>query len=356
MNSYQESLNLLLEGRREEALTKLKKAVRESPDNIDAWLTLGNLLREKEEVNKAIQIHRNLLVKRRLPRPLFDRLKKALVLDYMDIKEYNRAIPILKELIDLNAKDVSNYRLLLSIYENLKDWKEAIKIYEKIFKLTHQGDRTDLAFYYSFVAAQQLEESQESEAEKNLKRALKLNGNCVPALLYYGDIDYQHHRLKEAKERWLRIVENFPHLAHLVFHRLEKLYFEEGNFSEILSLYENLRKKSIDDKRVLSALVRLYEKMGRKNDAIDTLKEILAIDPADIEARGWLIRLFVEMNSRDRIMEQAKKLCSMYPSESYECTHCGYRSKKSFFRCPECEEWKEEVYISCGGTPKKRQS
>ena len=54
MNFYQESLNLLLEGRREEALTKLKKAVRETPDNVDAWLTLGDLLREKEEVGKAI--------------------------------------------------------------------------------------------------------------------------------------------------------------------------------------------------------------------------------------------------------------------------------------------------------------
>lgn len=354
MNSYQEGLNLLLEGRREEALTKLKKAVRETPDNIEAWLTLGSVLKEKGEVDKAIQIHRNLLVKKRLPKPLFAQLKKALVLDYMKAKKYDRAIPILKELINSNTKEISSYRLLLSVYEKLKDWKKAIKVYEKIFKLANHGDRTDLAFYYSFVAAQQLSQSQESEAEKNLKRALKLNGNCVPALLYQGDIDYQHRRLKDAKEKWLRIVGNFPHLAHLVFHRLEKLYFEEGNFSEILTLYENLRKESIKDKTVLSALVRLYEKMGRKNDAIDTLREILAIDPADIESRGWLIRLFAEVNEPKKIVEQAKELCSMYPSEFYECIHCGYRSGKFFFRCPECEEWKEEVYLSCGGISKKR--
>ncbi len=356
MNFYQESLNLLLEGRREEALTKLKKAVRETPDNVDAWLTLGDLLREKEEVGKAIQIHRNLLVKKRLPRPIFNRLRKALVLDYVKAEKYNRAIPILKELIDSNAKDVSNYRLLLSIHEKLRDWKEATKIYEKIFKLSRRSDKTDLAFYYSFVAARQLDESQELEAEKNLKKALKLNGDCVPALLYQGDIDCQHRKLKDAKEKWLRIAEEFPHLSHLVFHRLEKLYFEEGSFSEMLSLYENLRNKSIKDKAVLAALVRLYEKMGRKNDAIDMLKEILAIDPGDIESRGWLIRLFAEANDRERIVEQTKKLCSMYPSESYECAHCGYRSREFFFRCPECEEWKEEVYLSCGGVSQKHQS
>jgi lipopolysaccharide biosynthesis regulator YciM len=354
MNSYQEGLNLLLEGRRDEALTKLKKVVREAPDNIEAWLTLGNLLKERGEVDRAIQIHRNLLVKKRLPKSLFAQLKKALVLDYVKVKKYSKAIPILQELIDSDSKEVSNYRLLLSIYEKLKDWKQAIEVYKKIFKLAGHGDKTDLAFYYSFVATRQLDQSQESEAEKNLKRALRLNGNCVPALLYHGDIDYRHRRLKDAKEKWLRIVNNFPHLAHLVFHRLEKLYFEEGNFSEILTLYENLRKESIKDKAVLSALVRLYEKMGRKKDAIETLKEILSIDPADIESRGWLIRLFAEVNEPEKIVEQAKELCSMYPSEFYECMHCGHRSRRFFFRCPECQEWKEEVYLSCGGVARKR--
>lgn len=353
MNSYQEGLNLLLEGRREEALTKLKKAVREMPDNIDAWVTLGNLLREKNQVDKAIQIHRNLLVKKRLSKALFNRLKKALVLDYIEARQYKRAIPILKELIDSDPKEVSNYRILLSIYEELKDWKEAIRVYEKIFKLGKKDDRTDLAFYYSWVASKQLEDSQESEAEKNLKRALKLNRDCIPALLYYGDIDYQHKRFKDAKEKWLKIAEKFPHLAHLVFHRLEKLYFEEGSFSEILDLYENLRKKSINDIRVLSALVRLYEKMGRKSDAIDTLKEILVIDPKNIEARGWIIRLYAEVDEPEKVMEQAKELSSKYPSESYECIYCGYRAKKFFFRCPDCGEWKDEAYISSGGLPKK---
>jgi lipopolysaccharide biosynthesis regulator YciM len=122
-----------------------------------------------------------------------------------------------------------------------------------------------------------------------------------------------------------------------------------------LDLYESLRRKSVKDKRVLSALVRLYEKMGRRSDAIDTLREILAIDPADIESRAWLIQLFAEADDRDKIVEQAKKLCSMYPSEFYQCTHCGHRSREVFFRCPECEEWKDEVYLSCGGMSRGRK-
>lgn len=353
MNSYQEGLNLLLEGRREEALTRLKKAVRETPDNIDAWLTLGNLLREKGDVDRAIQIHRNLLVKKRLPRLLLERLRKAVVLDYMKVEKYDKAVPILQELIKANTKEVSHYRILLTIYENLKDWRKAVKIYEKIFTLSRRSDKTDLAFYYSFVASQQLLQSQDGDAEKNLKKALKLEPNCVPGLLYQGDIDYQRNKRKDAREKWLRIVERIPGCAHLVFERLEKLYFEEGSFSEILSLYEDLRKKSVNDKRVLAALVRLYEKMGRKSDAADTLKEILTIDPADIGARGWLIRLFTEVNDRGGLIEQAKKLCAMYPSESFECTHCGHRSKRFFFRCSDCREWKEEVYLACGGTPRK---
>ncbi|KPJ50890.1 hypothetical protein AMJ40_01440 [candidate division TA06 bacterium DG_26] len=356
MDSYQEGLNLLLEGRREEALTKLKRAVREMPDNVEAWLTLGNLLRERGEVDRALQIHRNLLVKKKLPKAVFARLKKAVVVDYIESKQYKKAIPILKELIDASPKDVSNYRLILSIHERLKDWREAIRTYEKIHRLTRKDDKADLAFYYSFAASQQLEVSEVTEAERNLKRALKLSPHCVPALLYYGDIDYDHGRLKDAKEKWLQIVEAFPHIAHLVFHRLERLYFEQGNFSEILKLYEELRKKSINDIRVLSALVRIYEKMGRKRDAVDTLREILGIEPTNIEARAWLIRLHADLDDREMIVKQAKELCSMYPSEFHECVHCGYRGRRFFFRCPECDEWKDEIYLCSGGMPKRMKS
>ena len=58
----QKGLDALIAGHRDDALKHLARAVREDSRNVDAYIKLGSLLRERGQVRQAIQAHRELLV------------------------------------------------------------------------------------------------------------------------------------------------------------------------------------------------------------------------------------------------------------------------------------------------------
>src|SRR2546428_3989042 len=62
---YQYGLAALLRGEKEEALDAFTETVRIDTDNVDAYIHLGNLLREMGEPARALHIHRELTVRAR---------------------------------------------------------------------------------------------------------------------------------------------------------------------------------------------------------------------------------------------------------------------------------------------------
>ena len=66
MPAYTEGLTLLLEGEKDAAIEKFKQAVIADTNNIDAYLRLGGLYLEKGEIERAIQIHESLTLRRTL--------------------------------------------------------------------------------------------------------------------------------------------------------------------------------------------------------------------------------------------------------------------------------------------------
>ena len=79
--SYELGLDAMVAGEREAAVRHLKGAVREDPRNLDAVIKLGDILRQRGHVKQATQLHRELLVKRRLPKETRAAILRCLSLD-----------------------------------------------------------------------------------------------------------------------------------------------------------------------------------------------------------------------------------------------------------------------------------
>lgn len=340
MNHYIEALNLLLNKETEKAEEELRLALKEEPDNIEIYLKLGDILREKGQFEKATQLHHSLLVKKGIDAHLEKRILQSLSEDYLSNKQYRKAGEIIRKLIGMDKEDVSNYHKMLTVYEEEKNWNAAWKTYKVILKLKKQKTKFYLALYKSYIGIQKFAQGSEDEAASFFKDALKLDTNCIPALLYSGDIAYSHKDSDKAIDCWQRIITQTPHYAYFVFERLEKAYFEAGTFSEIATLYESLREKNPKDKQVLHALARIYSKKGSFDDAARILQEILDIDEADLKARIDLIELDISAGDTDAGIQQLKELSKLYELGRYHrCERCGYEGKEFFFRCPECKEW-----------------
>ncbi len=65
---YYKGLNYLLDGRPDGAVDAFINALEVNSETLETHIALGNLLRKRGEVDRAIRIHQNLLARPSLPR------------------------------------------------------------------------------------------------------------------------------------------------------------------------------------------------------------------------------------------------------------------------------------------------
>jgi len=341
-SAYVEALNFLTAGDKEEAFNKLKEAVAEDTDNVDAYIKLGDLFRERGQVGKAIQIHQYLTVRTTLSPKIEREVYKSLAKDYLAAKRSNKAISVLEELVKLNRADLSVYETLLSLYEDEKRWDEAYEVEKKILELRKMKDKTSLAIYQTYIGWEKMRGGDSKGALAAYKEAIQLDRKCVPALLYLGDIYYQEGRVEQALPLWEKIVAVAPQLAHLTFERLEKAYYDQGNFEGVLKIYRDLLKKNPKDVETLLALSEIYKKKGSFEEALQLSQKAVEYSPHFGRARLSMIEAYREKGEEEEAMKVALSLIQelLEDEKKFKCARCGYKSGEYFFRCPSCKEWK----------------
>lgn len=98
---YAAGLNYLVSGETNLALEKLKSTVRKDTDNIDAYIKIGDILRENGKVDQAIKVHRDLTARTSLS--LADQLLilRSLEADFEQKQAYDSALKVLEKIYEL---------------------------------------------------------------------------------------------------------------------------------------------------------------------------------------------------------------------------------------------------------------
>src|SRR5438128_684057 len=82
----------LFRGDNEEALLAFAETVRIDTDNVDAYIHIGNLLRERGEPARAINVHRELTVRSGLTTAQERTVRESLVLDLIALGRADQAV------------------------------------------------------------------------------------------------------------------------------------------------------------------------------------------------------------------------------------------------------------------------
>jgi lipopolysaccharide biosynthesis regulator YciM len=343
--AYLEGLKHLLDGEKEKAIQKLKLAVSQDTSNVDAYIRLGDLLRRDGKSDRALQLHLSLMVRPGISHKEKGSIALSLAKDYVHLKEPSKAISTLQNWIDKTPKDIRAKEVLLSLYEDQKLWKDAYRLQQDILSRKKPLDTSLLALYRAFIGEVYLREGNFHQARDALKEALKIDKNCVPALISLGDLSFSSKNVEEAMDFWRRIFKETPFFAPLVFSRLEKAYYDRGRFGELEDIYEELVDRSPEDTRSLFALAELYRKKGKDGEAMRIFERILDLKPNSNgmqSALSGLLDISLQQKNLEKAREHARALSDLMNSgkESYTCSQCGYESRKYLWRCPECSEWK----------------
>ena len=337
---YQQGLSALLAGNRPEALRAFAETVRIDTDNIDAYIHLGNLLREEGQGERALKLHRELTV-RAGQTPAQERaVREGLILDLVAVGRGKEAVEEARALRESDRKNPGALRLLLLAQEAAKDWEHAFETRGEIAKATGERNGHGLARYRSALGEIYLREGRIEDAKHEFKSAIRIQRDEPAALLRLGDIYYESNRPDRANVLWRALAEAHPPFSHLVLERLETSYFEKGRFHELDQAYEEMLARNPRDVRIVLAMARMHLKKGDLADAGRMLNEALELDPQSVPARLLLADLYRRRGDLTRALEELESILRGVGSgEAYVCASCGEQSEEYWSRCPRCLAW-----------------
>jgi len=337
---YQHGLDALLRGDTEEALRAFSETVEIDTDNGDAYLHIGNLLRDRGEAIRALHIHRELTVRSGQTPAQQRAAREALVLDLIAVGRPEEAIDQALELRELDRKNGRALQVLLRAHEAAGDWDRAFEVRSELARANGERENGALARYRSAAGESFLRAGKTREAERQFKDALRLDKDHPAALLRLGDICYGRDHRERAVVLWKGLALTHPELAHLVVERLETAYFERGRFSDMSETYEELLARNPRDARIHLALARMHIKKGDLAEACHVLGHALEIEPGSLPARLLLVNVHRRLGDLSRALDEMETLLRGVPeAERFTCASCGAESKEYWTRCPQCLAW-----------------
>jgi lipopolysaccharide biosynthesis regulator YciM len=344
-NPFADGMTALLDGEYASALGNFRDAVRSEPQNVEAYLRLGDAMRETGDIARATQIHRELTVRTTMPRNTMARVLLSLARDYRKAKRLDRAAASYQQMLELRPRDEKALNELLEVYEDLGEWDKAYEIRRDISKTRRIDDTHALALYKAYVGKSYLDRDDSKNAESSLKDALKIDSECAAAYLYLGDVYYAQGAIDDAISSWRRIVTLFPKIAYTTFRRLERAFYEKGRFEKIVDLYNGVLERNPNDVTTIMTLANIHRKKGNIEEALRLCKTALEAEPGSRRVKQAMARLYYEKGDIEASLKAMVEAFNGFSSddEHYVCNNCDYKSNEVLWRCPRCKHWETFV-------------
>jgi lipopolysaccharide biosynthesis regulator YciM len=346
---YLQALNFLVAGQFDLSMEELQQAMRLQPDSIEMRMMLGNLLREKGQVGRAIQEHQALLQRPKLRKLEHANVLLCLGLDYRRGGFVDRALDAFTEVLRLDPDNQYALLNLEKLHAEQHQWEQAYEMRQRLTSLapeeTQRRSRNILAFLENERGLEARRADRPSEAAARFSAAVELDPTALPAYLNLGDIRHEQGQTAEAVEAWERLVQVSPDRAYLAFDRLEQAYAELGTPDRFVDLCRRLLAASPQDWRARLALGRHYSAAGRHQDAIEPLFEALVNNPHGLAIHETIWRTLSALDLPralvSRYMGTARD--SVFYLDPHVCIRCRYRSTELLWQCPHCHEWNSFV-------------
>jgi lipopolysaccharide biosynthesis regulator YciM len=336
-------LDLLASRQIDRAVLELTKAARENTEATEIYLILGNLLREKGQLERAIQIHQSILHRPGLPANERAHALLCLGMDFKKAGFRDRAMDTFREVVSLEPKNAYALTNLMKIHEEEQEWEKALSLQEELESVTGMDDSTIRAFLYDQIGQAAASAGEEAKAARAFEESARAAPAIPAAYLHYGDLLERGGRPEEAEAQWSRLARESPGHAHLAFERLQQVRAKLGTSEKMEKLYEDVVREDEKDWRARLALARLRRGQGRGEDAFDLLLEAVRRNPhalaVHMEVWGFL--------GEDPPAAAAERLrryldvvsSSVFFLDPYVCIKCSYRANGILWRCPHCQEW-----------------
>lgn len=333
---YIEALYALIEGRKDDAYSLLSSAVRNGEDDIDAYIQLGNLMREKGQPEKALQLHRGLTVRPGLGFDDEKAVQISIAEDLAAMGKTERAVAAL-ETVRKKRKDADVLTALQKLYHIQGDYESSYGALRDLSRVDDSTTSSMRASYLTSVACMMIESGDIDGAGKYLDKARKEDSDCPGALYLSAGLAMDRGDLDRAVRMWEDLLSvdmgYFPEVAA----KLEKALFESGRFDELEGILSRLLQKHPSDPLLLSSLAGFNAKKGEISRGIDLLEGERGKISGSCTLAVSLASLYIKSGRTDEalsVLEENDRIPSA--AGSWKCVSCGESYGTSLGYCRAC--------------------
>jgi lipopolysaccharide biosynthesis regulator YciM len=341
---YMLGLNFLVDHHVDQAIDELTRAMSHEPDALEIQMILGNLMRHKGQVAKAITLHQSLLQRPDLTPVEHAYVLLCLGLDFRSSGFVDRALEAFKDVVRLDPDNHYALVNLQRLYEDQQQWAEAADVRARILALDVDGGpahRQILAFLQNQIGRTRVQAGSTDEAEATFAEAIDTDPSTAPAYLNLGDVRAAAGDLNGAIRVWEDLTRHVPDRAHLAFTRLERAYATTGGGKSFVALCQRLIAQSPRDWRARLALSRHLAEGGHSGAALDLLFEALPHHPHSLALHQEVWRALRALDFNPVLVGRYTDLATqaVFYLDPHVCTTCRYRSTELLWQCPQCHDW-----------------
>lgn len=338
---YLIGLNFLLNEETDKAVDVFVKMLEVDSDTVETHLAVGKLFRKRGEVERAIRIHQNLIARPQLERVYREQSLYELGQDYLSAGVLDRAERIFLELSNAKLYAAQALKTLIDIYQQEKDWENALKSAMKYESVTKHPMHSTIAHYHCELAEAAFQKRQFDVAADHLLKAFCADQSCVRSSLLQAKIHMQKDEYQEALRCLKKIKDQNPDYLSESIDLIASCYEKLGQEDELVTYLRNL----VDEYPKVPVVLILAERIRKwKGDkvAVAFVADYVRRYPT---LRGLYLFINLYVSTAEGKAKQdihilqnlMKKVVSSRPD--YQCTSCGFSSRTLHWQCPGCHQW-----------------
>lgn len=338
--NYLKGFDYLLNNKQEKAVDKFIAFLNSKDPSFESSLALGNLFRQRGEVDKAIAVHEKMATFEDLEDAEREISQLELSRDFISAGFLDRAEMILLQLAEIPRQRENAAKLLLSVYEKEQDFKKAIDVANEYSDSLGNSVDQSLSQYHCEVAKSLIMQGMKDQAEDELKEAVSCYDKSVRARLELADLYIRNSDFNGAYKLIKEVSSINPDSGMICLEKLKNCFPNKADPNYRFALEDLVHRTNSAEAMV--ELVRTVELLSGNDDAQAQLMSFTKIK-SNLKLFSELLDL--RSHKADSVAnESILQIKSLLDAEislnnKYVCPHCGFESKILFWNCPSCRRW-----------------
>lgn len=339
--NYVAGINFLLSEQPDKAVDLFIELLQVDDETLETHLALGNLFRQRGEVDRAIRIHQNLVARPSLTFEQRNLSMLELARDFITAGLLDRAEAILAELVRHDEHEMDASDMLISVYQQLRDWEKAIDVATRSRKKLGDKILVPLAQFHCELADQAVQDAQTKVAMQRYKKALNIDPHCTRARLGLARLYIEQPDFSSAIQMLRDLGRQDPDFVPEALPLLRRCFADttEPSYQTILNEWREQSSSSCVTLELADCLQRTQGADAAEQFVLSELKRKPTMR-AFSRLMGYQLEELDSQEARESLAMLkglVDKQISVKPS--YRCSRCGFSTRVIFWQCPSCKQW-----------------